>query len=258
MICIDKHCKREYPINLPKCPYCGASNPYYQDISKKLEQERRLLEQKLQEEKQLEKESDGKYVSPLRILVEGGNVDAENDDIREAILPITYYLGVFSILILVAVLTLHFIPTFENKEWIQLGFTFSISGILLFVSQLVNALLKTKDFPVQAANGEKPDSLSTLNGIGYSLIGGFRTVEDTHVSYVFLCLFIPLFPVGCYRVKEGNFKSFRDGVYRKTTTDVQCMGSEKWRILEIIQVYLSSYSIMAIIICIVWLMSLIF
>jgi len=93
-------------------------------------------------------------------------------------------------------------------------------------------------------NGDSPGSLGTMNGIGTSLYGYFRPDGLSYVTYEFLCFFIPLIPVGCYRVEQGMTTQG----YKKTSTSYRFYGSEKWRFTEVINIYLTAFGVIAMII----------
>ena len=69
--------------------------------------------------------------------------------------------------------------------------------------------------------------LFTLNGIGTTLKGHYRKAEETYVAYEFFCLFfLPVIPIGCYRVKDGEDDSYL------------VFGSTEWHMGEVLLVYL--------------------
>ncbi len=78
-------------------------------------------------------------------------------------------------------------------------------------------------------------TLGTINGIGFSLLGGWgRYDPDTNSTayYHFFSFFIPLIPLGCYRATEVGESG--------NSTEIQIYGHDKWRFWEVIAVYLSS------------------
>ena len=90
--------------------------------------------------------------------------------------------------------------------------------------------------------------LGTINGIGFTLLGGWgRYDPDTNSTayYLFFSFFVPLITLGCYRAIEvaenGN------------STQYQIFGHDKWRFWEVLAVYLSSYSWVGGIISLIWL-----
>lgn len=79
--------------------------------------------------------------------------------------------------------------------------------------------------------------LGTINGIGFTLCGGWgRYDPDTNstVYYLFFSFFIPLIPMGCYRATQVGESG--------KSTQYQIYGHDKWRFWEIIAIYLSSIS----------------
>ena len=69
--------------------------------------------------------------------------------------------------------------------------------------------------------------LNMVNGIGTTLKGHYREAEGTYVAYEFFCLFfLPLIPMGCYRVKDAEGDSYL--VY----------GSTEWHLGEVLWEYL--------------------
>ena len=79
--------------------------------------------------------------------------------------------------------------------------------------------------------------LGTINGIGFSLCGGWgRYDQETNstVYYLFFSFFIPLIPLGCYRATEVGQSG--------KSTHYQIYGRDKWRFWEVMAVYLSGIS----------------
>ena len=112
-------------------------------------------------------------------------------------------------------------------------------SIALLIVPCINKV--TKYTPIY--NGEKPtSSFETWNGIGTILLGpGFRkdSLNDSEVKYAFLSILIPLIPIGCYRVTEISTDSFGGGYIQENTTKYKIYGSERWRIHEVILIYVS-------------------
>lgn len=82
--------------------------------------------------------------------------------------------------------------------------------------------------------------LGTGNGIGLVLMNSHARYDDytdTTVWYLYISLFIPILPIGCYRAKEIGSKG--------KTTRYKIYGHEKWRFFEILSIYLSAYSFIA-------------
>ena len=78
--------------------------------------------------------------------------------------------------------------------------------------------------------------LGSVNGIGFRLLRGGRTEFSTNSQawYLFFCVIIPLFPIGCYRATQVSSNS-RGQSYR-------IYGHEKWRFWEIVSIYISSFA----------------
>lgn len=77
------------------------------------------------------------------------------------------------------------------------------------------------------------------NGIGLTLYGDCMRYDpqtQSEVKYVFLIFFyLPILPLGCYRVQETGYASQS---YKRSCTSYKIFGSERWRILEVICIYL--------------------
>jgi hypothetical protein len=116
------------------------------------------------------------------------------------------------------------------------------SAIVFVASEILSKYIECKSFRIPPANFEKPDSLSTINYIGTSLFGSFRVAGWSGVSYVFLTLFLPIIPIGCYRVRKGMTTSVSR---KKQETAYTIFGSEESSGLEILYIYLRYYSIAA-------------
>ena len=133
----------------------------------------------------------------------------------------------------------------------RMGFKGCIIGaIMLIVGICLKYFLDKRPVAFTQPNGEHPEALGTIMGIGTNLLGffHFRELENTWVSYSFFCFILPLFPVGCYRVrKEGSS-------YGALGTKVEwaIFGSEKGNVLEVATIYLHFYGFL------IWLVSLLF
>lgn len=98
-------------------------------------------------------------------------------------------------------------------------------------------------------------TISSINGIGRQLIGCYRYSFDSYVSYLFFTvLFIPIFPIGCYRVNKlgTTYPS-----YKKTVTKYQFLGKTTSKKNEIADCYLSILTIYGIVASIIWILVLI-
>lgn len=84
--------------------------------------------------------------------------------------------------------------------------------------------------------------LSSVNGVGFTLRGGFGRYDgatDSSVYYLFFSILIPLIPIKCYRATELD-----------AGRQYRIYGHESWRFWEIVAVYLSTISGVGIIVCV--------
>ena len=234
VICTNRLCGKEYPNYFTKCPHCGTSNPQKDGLKK-------IIAQMTEENN--------------RLLKEGGYVKGGKTNIRKDIPIFIYVIGILALVGLSIVLIFRGFPNHQNNEWLNWGLVVSVSGLVLFISFVLYAFLMSKSFKVSPANNDPFPELSTWNTIGTTIHGSFREVGGTHVSYVFLSLFFPLIPIGCYRVKEGpSISPHRDGAAWKSSTSYSVYGSEKWNFWEVLHVYLCSWSIDVLVLCVIWLL----
>ena len=248
IICTNRLCGKEYHVDFKKCPFCGTENPQIDRINKKEELRRIAIAQKLEQEKQLEAKSGGLFQSSFRLIVEGGHVNSTKGNIWTDI-PWFYYLIGGAALIGVIVLC-SFALHQRQSEWYIWGWITSISALVFSLSQVLYEYLLNKGFDTRAANDATPPPLGTWNAIGITCLGKYRILGETQVSYVFLSLLFPIIPIGCYRVTEGlSTTPHRDGPAWKSSTQYKIYGSEKWNLLEVLHVYLSSYSIKILLLC---------
>ena len=108
----------------------------------------------------------------------------------------------------------------------------------IYLGKLLEGFVNNRPFRLNPSNGAAPSGLGTTNNIGSTMMGGFRWFAGTCVSYEFVCFFIPLFPVGCYRTRVGE--TTKSG-YKSTSTSFRFYGSEKMNGLEVLQIYLVSW-----------------
>jgi len=91
-------------------------------------------------------------------------------------------------------------------------------------------------------NGKKTlFPLSTINTVGFNLYGNYRfdIMTGSSAKYMFFCIFLPLFPVGCYRAAEGAFKYLgRQGAAQVSEAKYRIYGTEKWSFIEVLNIYL--------------------
>ena len=91
--------------------------------------------------------------------------------------------------------------------------------------------------------------LSTINAIGFNLYGNYRfdIINGSSVKYMFFCVLLPLFPVGCYRAVEGEWKRLgRQGAAQVSKTKYSIYGTEKWSLVEVLIIYLYVISIVLV------------
>lgn len=91
--------------------------------------------------------------------------------------------------------------------------------------------------------------LGTLGSIGFALLGDSRHYyalggKDTYVAYRFLCIIVPIIPLGCYRVSEGRPSPLK---YGGTSVPYVIYGKDSWRFWEVLSIYISWYSVVAFI-----------
>ena len=254
VICTNRFCGKEYHIDFEKCPFCGTENPQIEKLNEKKEQKRKDIAQKLEYEKKMEESSNGRYQSIFRILVEGGHFKSAKINIWEVIPTYAYIIGFISFMSCSIMGILLIFPQYSNNDWLQWGFVTSLSALFLFISHVVYSIILNKDFYVRPANGESPSLFNIWNSVGVIYLGDYRKVGNTHVSYVFFSIIFPLIPIGCYRVTEGGTTSYRKGATKVRSTSYKIYGSEKWSKLEILHVYLSSWSVKMLALCVVWLL----
>ena len=251
--CTNRLCEKEYHIDFAKCPFCGTENPQISKLYEKIEQKRKASAQILELEKKLEEHSCGKYQSSYRLLVEGGYVKGAQINIWEYIPTYAYAIGLIAFIMFSISIALLIIPDYPYSEWLLWGIVTSITGLFVFISHILYASLMKKGFNVKPANEDVPPSFGTINSVGITCLGKYREFGEYQVSYVFFSLIFPLIPIGCFRVIEGpSTRPHREGAAWKSITPYKIIGSEKWDILEILHVYLSSWSIKILVLCFVW------
>lgn len=127
------------------------------------------------------------------------------------------------------------------EKWVDLLVALLWFAVPIGGGALITFLLGLLDKGVECIprfNGKKSDiTLGTGNGIGLTLMGEFRSdfMSGSVVKYQFFCIFyVPIIPVGCYRVKQ---KGFFQKNWKKSTTTWIVYGTEKWRLIEILIIY---------------------
>lgn len=130
--------------------------------------------------------------------------------------------------------------------------------IVIYRKYLSKRLQKcSKKYPPRY-NGKNTDLLlGSGNGIGFTLLGDdFRYHNGSCVNYHFFTfLYIPIIPIGCYRVSEGARYS---SSHKHETVNYCIYGTERWSFLEVIHCYLQRLSVFMILIGITFVFSLVF
>lgn len=149
--------------------------------------------------------------------------------------------AIIAIIIFIVLLTM--IPDAEHlrggKETFFIGGWLFFGGTsAIYLGKLLDGYINSKPFRLPSANGAFPSHLGTINNIGITMLGGFRWFGGSCVVYEFVCFFVALFPVGCYRAKVGA--TTKSG-HKTMSTSYRFYGSEKMNGLEILQIYLMSW-----------------
>ena len=80
---------------------------------------------------------------------------------------------------------------------------------------------------------------STFNGIGTRILGWFRYHNGTYAGYIFFCVLVPLIPLSCIRYSQGSIgPTRRSGASRVSVSNYTIYGTEKWKLSEIVMIYL--------------------
>lgn len=126
--------------------------------------------------------------------------------------------------------------TNADYDGMFLLFVSIIAGILVQIGLYVHYryLQNTDEAVFTPPNGDKPNKLGQVFGIGILMLGKWRKYADTYVGYpFFFFLSMPLFPLGCYR-----YKIIKSGGNRITN---KFYGSEKWSGKELFCIYTYFY-----------------
>lgn len=121
---------------------------------------------------------------------------------------------------------------------------FAISFILS--DKVIKSIVSDKDIIIPY---QREPALGTGNGIGGTFIRGIRYHLQTAscAYYNFFVVFnIPIIPLGCYLAKEDGFEYIN---YKRSVQKYKIIGELKWNILEVINIYLYTYSVISAIIC---------
>ena len=107
--------------------------------------------------------------------------------------------------------------------------------------------------------------LYQLQGVGFVLIGNFRSYQGTYATYRFFALFwLPLFPIDCVRVQVVGYTPtetdsedvlIEHGIglhYNEPDEDYDIYSYEKWNFLEILSIYLGRYGYTISIVSVIW------
>lgn len=117
-----------------------------------------------------------------------------------------------------------------------------------FNDKVIEQYVKDKDIIIPY---EREPALGTGNGIGGTLIQGQRyhlpTASYAYYNF-FVILYLPIIPLGCYLAKEDGFEYIN---HKRSIRKYKVIGMLKWDILEVIYIYLSTYSITSAIVCFV-------
>lgn len=228
-------CGHRYDDNVHKvCPICGEPNPNYDK------------EKREKEVQQFKSEILSKLAAFQ--MADEEKIKKGNETITPDKYPIWKEPGIFwsiaaAIAVIIFIVLLTMIPDAKHlrggREDFFIGGWMYFGGTLaIYIGKLLQGYINSRPFNLPPANGASPGSLGTTNNIGTTMLGGFRWVGGSCVSYEFVCFFIALFPIGCYRCKVG--KTQKSG-YKTMSTSYRFYGSEKMNGLEVLQIYLASW-----------------
>ena len=133
--------------------------------------------------------------------------------------------------------------------------------LLLFVALyffvIMPCVTRTIKIPPRYDGNVPSGDISTVNGLGFSFFGDYRYDMKTqsYVTYEFLTLIIPLFPINCYRVKL--LQDYNEN-HKTTIRRYHIYGTEKWHWFEVMSVYVGSFSGIAFFVIIINLLQFIF
>ena len=141
------------------------------------------------------------------------------------------------------------------ESWLAFG-----SSIAFLISRILS-LIHSK-FPYQACPTEtEAISMKTINGcgimefpIGFNRKPDFKKEQISmfaqNVSYVFISvLYLPLIPIGCYSIMT----LWSSKIYKGSKQGVKFLGMDKMHFSEIIQIYLTCYSLVLYVPTLCWL-----
>jgi hypothetical protein len=129
-----------------------------------------------------------------------------------------------------------YIPVFFQSENLAIfSKVTSITALIYLLVLLLKAARAGRPMMIREPDGKLPKSgkLSDTNGVGTFFIGKFRELNGTYVTYYFFNIFLPVIPLGCYRVT-------------KTDKGYGVTGSEKWNFFEVMYLYISGWCILII------------
>ncbi len=121
------------------------------------------------------------------------------------------------------------------------------SGFGVLLEKKIKKYIEKKPRPkLRSNNGLSPKiKLNSANGIGVMLLGGFEYNSPDSLQKILICypfipfLFLPLIPLGCYICYPGEEKYIN---YKHSTQNLYFYGSQPWRFIEILHIYLSGFS----------------
>lgn len=120
---------------------------------------------------------------------------------------------------------------------------------------------KNFDGPIEIDGQYEGGGFGMWNGVGIDVIGNFGKSSSSllnnpfsdsqnipHRGYVFLFLWIPLIPVSCISFSQGETHTNNYGATEESKTQYRIYGTCRWSILEVVYLYLFSFSSIAVVI----------
>ena len=157
----------------------------------------------------------------------GSAIKSVNDKKEKSTNKIKVFLYIVAVLNILQLITLDLSEDFL----VLLAFISFMAGIFVLLGFLIhNKYLQNRNITITSKpNGEKPNTLGRVLGIGVVIIGKWRKYADTYVGYTFFTFILPLFPIGCYRYKivKTELNSITYNFY----------GSEEWSKKELFCIY---------------------
>lgn len=111
--------------------------------------------------------------------------------------------------------------------------------LVVFVFAL-EKYLDLRIFPDHIKGDTDGDNTGSFMMFGLRYIGLYRYDEmtKTGVSYLFLCIFVPLIPVSCV-IKTENKHDIFNSTPEETIYRYSVLGNATWSFLELLHIYLS-------------------